>query len=225
VLQPGLERRLIKVYNSQNQLVESVHVWRLDQRRFRLDVAFDARPKTLQSWQELTKAAIVMNGGYFSIENERYFPNGLTVVGGDVRGSSFQGYGGMLAINDEGAKVRWLVDKPYQPGEKLDAALQAFPILVKPGGQLGFGPEREDQKRARRTVIGQDKRGRILLIVAPEGYFTLHQLSVYLTESDLDLDVALNLDGGGSTGILIANPREVIPAKPLLPFVILAYPR
>jgi exopolysaccharide biosynthesis protein len=74
-------------------------------------------------------------------------------------------------------------------------------------------------------VIGQDKEGRILLIITPQGYFTLHELSVYLTESDLNLDIAVNLDGGGSTGILVAKPREIIsPARPL-PFVILVYAR
>jgi exopolysaccharide biosynthesis protein len=98
-------------------------------------------------------------------------------------------------------------------------------MLVKPGGELGFGAERENYARARRTVIAQDKEGRILLMVAPQAYFTLHQLSVYLTESDLDLDIALNLDGGGSTGILVANPREVIPPRVLLPFVILVHAR
>ena len=62
----------------------------------------------------------------------------------------------------------------------------------------------------------------MLFMVAPEGYFTLHQLSVYLTESDLNLDIAVNLDGGGSTGILVANPPEIIPPTRPLPFVILA---
>jgi hypothetical protein len=53
----------------------------------------------------------------------------------------------------------------------------------------------------------------------------LHQLSLYLTESDLKLDLAINLDGGGSTGILVANPREIIPPTRPIPFVILVYPR
>jgi hypothetical protein len=62
-------------------------------------------------------------------------------------------------------------------------------------------------------------------MVAPQGYFTLHQLSLYLTASDLNLEIAINLDGGGSTGILVANPREVIhPTRPI-PFVILVYAR
>jgi len=46
-----------------------------------------------------------------------------------------------------------------------------------------------------------------------------------LTGSDLDLDIALNLDGGGSTGILVAEPREIIRSKVLLGFVILVYAR
>lgn len=225
LLQPGLERRVIEVYDGQNQLVESLHIWRLDQVYFRLDVAFSETPRSLESWQAGTNASIVLNGGYYSIENERYFPDGLTIVHGQVAGRSLAGFGGMLAINASGAELRWLVERPYEPGERLEAALQSFPILVKPGGQLGLPAGQENHVSARRTVIAEDKAGRMLLIVAPRGYFTLHQLSLYLTESDLDLDIAVNLDGGGSTGILVANPRAVIaPGRPL-PFVILVYPR
>jgi hypothetical protein len=50
-------------------------------------------------------------------------------------------------------------------------------------------------------------------------------MSIYLTQSDLRLDIAVNLDGGGSTGILVANPPEIIPSDRSLPFVILVYPR
>jgi hypothetical protein len=131
----------------------------------------------------------------------------------------------MLAINEGGAELRWLAEKPYRPDEPLLAALQSFPVLVKPGGQLGFPAEYEDNIQARRTVIGQDWEGRILFIVAPRGTFTLHQLSVYLTESDLNLYVAINLDGGPSTGILVAHPQEVVASQTSLPFVILAYAR
>jgi hypothetical protein len=225
LLQRGLERRVIQIYDDQGQRVESVHVWRIDQNYFRMDVAFDKNPKTLDTWQKETKASMVVNGGYFSIENERYFPDGLTIVNGEASGSSFVGFGGMLAIERSRAELRWLVQEPYKPNEPLQAALQSFPILVRPGGKLGFGADRENYAKARRTVIGQDQDGRLLLLVTPEGYFTLHELSAYLTESDLQLDIAVNLDGGGSTGILVANPREMIPSRVLLPFVILVYAR
>ena len=224
-LQPGLERRVIQIYDDSNQHVESLYVWRLDQDHFRLDVAFDAKPKTLESWQKETNASLVLNGGYFSINNESYSADGLMVANGKASGRSFYGYGGMLAIDRSEAELRWLVQKPYNSHERLQAALQAFPMLVKPGGALGFPATRENHAKARRTVIAQDEDGRILFIVAPQGYFTLHQLSVSLTESDLNLDIAVNLDGGGSTGIMVADPREIIPSNVLLPFVILVYPR
>jgi len=224
-VQPGLERRVTRIYNEQNQQVESVHVWRLDQNYFRMDVAYDETSKSLETWQRETKALMVVNGGYYSVENERYFPDGLTIVHGRASGHSFRGFGGMLAIKEDRAELRWLVQKPYSSYERLQAALQSFPVLVRPGGELGFGAERENHVGARRTVIGQDKEGRILFIVAPQGYFTLHQLSVYLTESDLNLDIAVNLDGGGSTGILVAKPRETISPNRPLPFVILVYAR
>ena len=225
LVQPGLERRVIQVYDAQKQPVESLHIWRLDPDHFRMDVAFDETPKSLEAWQKETGASLVMNGGYVSINNEQYSPDGLAILNGRAYGRSFEGYGGMLAINGPEVELRWLVEKPYNPDERLSAALQSFPILVRPGGRLGFGPERENHASARRTVIAQDKQGRILFLVAPQGYFTLHRLSVYLTESDLDLDIAINLDGGGSTGVLAANPREVISARVLLPYVILAYAR
>lgn len=224
MLQPGLEKRVTPIHNGANQQVETLHIWRLDQNFFRMDVAYDATPRSLETWQRQTNALIVVNGGYYSIDNERYFPDGLIITDGQVSGRSFNS-GGMLAINDARAELRWLVQKPYNSSESLQAALQSFPILVTPGGGLGFGAERENNVSARRTVIGQDKAGRILFIVAPQGYFTLHQLSVYLTESDLNLDIAVNLDGGGSTGILVANPYEVISSNRPLPFVILVYAR
>jgi len=225
LIQPGLESRVISVYNDQDQPVETVHIWRLDQNYFRLDVAYNSTPKSLDSWQRETSALMVVNGGYYSIENERYFPNGITIVNGEASGRSFDGFGGMLAIKESRAELRWLVQKPYQAYEQLQAGLQSFPILVRPGGELGFGPERENGVSARRTAIAQDAQGRILFIVAPQGYFTLHQLSVYLTESDLNLDIAINLDGGGSTGVLLTSPRESIPPTRPLPFVILVYAR
>lgn len=224
-VQPGMERRSIRLYNDQNQQIESLYLLRLDPNQFRFDVAFDETALSLETWQTRTNALVVLNGGYFRIENNRHFPNGLTIVNGGSFGSSYDSFAGMLAISDEAVELRWLAEKPYDPGEPLRAALQSFPLLVKPGGELGFPAQYEDNLKARRTVIGQDWEGRILLLVAPQGYFTLHQLSLYLTESDLQLHIALNLDGGPSSGILLADPPESIPSQSLLPFVILVHAR
>jgi hypothetical protein len=225
LLQPGLERRKINIHNDQDQWVESLYILRLDQNHFRLDVAYHETPQTLENWQTETHALIVVNGGYFREENDKYIPTGLIIVDRETIGSSYGAFAGMLAITGSGAKLRWLANKPYDPNESLLAALQSFPVLVKPGGKLGFPEQYEDNLQARRTVIGQDQDGRMLLMVADQGYFTLHQLSVYLTESDLNLNIAINLDGGPSSGILLADPQEIIPAQSLLPLVITVYVR
>ena len=165
VLQPGLERRMIRLFNDQNQHIESVYIFRLEQDLFRLDVAYRETPLSVDDWQMETNALMVVNGGFFREEDEKPVPNGLTILNGQAFGSSYDSFGGMLAINDEGAEVRWLAQQPYVPGEPLWAGLQSFPMLVKPGGELGFPAEFEDNVRARRTVIAQDTEGRILFII------------------------------------------------------------
>jgi exopolysaccharide biosynthesis protein len=216
---------MIRLFNDQNQHVESLYIFRLDQNLLRLDVAYHVTPQSLEDWQRETNALMVINGGFFRVENEKYIPNGLTIVNGQALGDSYEGFGGMLAIREGLAQLRWLVQEPYDTGEQLWAALQSFPLLVKPGGELGFPAEFEDNLQARRTVIAQDREGRILFLLAPRGHFTLHQLSLYLTGSDLNLEIAINLDGGPSSGIMLAEPREVIPSQSLLPIVILVYSR
>ena len=225
VLRPGLERRMIRIINDQAQHIESLYIFRFDQNLFRLDIAYHETPQNIEDWQKETNALLVVNGGFFRIENEKHIPNGLTIINGQAFGSSYESFAGMLAITEQRAELRWLAQKPYYTGEPLWAGLQSFPLLVKPGGELGFPAQFEDNVPARRTVIAQDKDGRLLFILAPRGYFTLHQLSLYLTESDLKLDIALNLDGGPSSGIMLAEPREIIPSQMLLPIVILVYAR
>jgi hypothetical protein len=224
-LQPGLERRTINILDDENQWVEALHVFRLDTNQYRWDVAYHRTPQSLRDWQAETDALIVVNGGYFRIENDVTIPNGLTIANGEVIGSSYGTFAGMLAITQDGPELRWLEQEPYNPNEGLLAALQSFPILVKPGGVLGLSEEHEDHQKASRTVIGQDTHGRILLMIAPRGYFTLQRLSACLTETDLELDIAINLDGGPSSGILVANPPEQISGLALLPVVILVVDR
>lgn len=214
-LQPGLEQRTLNVVEDGNWQ-ESLTVLRLDPERFHFDVAYrPGLPQSLATWQAETGALLVVNGGFYT---ERYEATGLIVSDGIARGHSYDGFGGMFVVTDEGPELRSLQAQPYNPTEEFQAGLQSFPLLVKPGGSLGF-PE-EDGQQARRTVVAQDTAGRLLFLVAPRGHFTLHQLSRYLVASDLELDVALNLDGGPSTGLLLRQPPLFVPAFVPLPAVI-----
>jgi exopolysaccharide biosynthesis protein len=221
-----LERRVINLLNEQGQWLEHLYLLRLEPAFYQVGLAYEAQsPRDLKSWQAETGALIVLNGGYFREEAGKLIPTGLIVVEGQAQGQSYDSFAGMLAVTAEGPELRWLEQTPYNPQEPLLAGLQSFPLLVKPGGELGFPAEYEDHQRARRTVIGQDRAGRLLFLVADRGYFSLHQLSLYLTDSDLALDIALNLDGGPSSGLLLAEPAEGVPAFSVLPLVITVQPR
>jgi uncharacterized protein YigE (DUF2233 family) len=87
-------------------------------------------------------------------------------------------------------------------------AVQAFPMLVHSGGQVGISED--DGQLARRTVVGQDRKGRIVFVVSPDAFFTLKNLAAFLAVSDLELDTALNLDGGPSAGLMLAGPSGSI---------------
>jgi hypothetical protein len=72
--------------------------------------------------------------------------------------------------------------------------------------------------------VAQDTTGRILFLVGPEAHFSLHELAVWLTESDLELDIAMNLDGGTSTGLWLSDHAEQIDSLVPLPAVIAVEP-
>jgi uncharacterized protein YigE (DUF2233 family) len=110
----------------------------------------------------------------------------------------------MFAVWADRVEVRWLVTRPYNPTEPLRDAVQAFPMLVHSGGKPGVTDD--DGQLARRTVVGQDRQGRIVFVVSSDLVFTLKNLSAFLVASDLELDTALNLDGGTSSGMMVAGP-------------------
>lgn len=221
LIRPGLEQRSITVYDEEEQPKERLYLLRLEPNLFQFGVAYRPRqPQSLAEWQAEKQALLVVNGGYFT---EEFVATGLIVTNGESSGSSYGGFAGMLAVTEAGPQLRWLQERPYDPAEPLQHALQSFPVLIRPGGQIGF--REEDGIRSRRTVVAQDKDGRFLFILAPWGSFTLHQLSSYLAGSDLKLEIALNLDGGTSTGLLLADPLQEIPAFALLPTVITVHER
>ena len=220
-LRPGLDRRQVSLLTDKGGVRERLYMLRLDPAFFEFDVGYKpGAPQRLMDWQSETGALIVANGGYFTAENSA---TGLIIVNGQATGTSYAGFGGMLAISDNGPSVRSLSQQPYDPYEPLRAGLQSFPMLVMPGGQIGY--PQEDGLADRRTVIAQDTHGRILFILAMTGSMTLHEMSQYLAGSDLDISVALNLDGGASSGIQLTEPPEGVAPFSLLPIVITVRPK
>ncbi len=223
-LQSGVELRQVRVETG--DVAERLTLVRLDPTAVHFRVHYDpVAPCPVSAWADRLQPLLVINGGYFTPENETV---GLLISDGRVWGIPYGGFAGMFAVSPhpgpppqgeggEMVSVRWLHDQPYDPDEPLKEALQSFPVLVKPGGVMGFPADADDGRPARRTVVAQDRQGRILLIVAPRGYLSLHELACFLAESDLDLDVALNLDGGFSTGLWLKTDEKSVEIDSRIP--------
>jgi len=175
-------------------------VLRFDPAAYRVSVKYDiANAGSISEWFAALKPLAVVNGGYF---DEAGRPTALVIFDGITRGESYQGFGGMVAIDAEGQfELRSLRQQPYDPNEKLQQAMQSAPMLIQPGGELS--DFEADDDRSRRSVIARDKQGRILLLATNMPMFTLAELAQALRDSDLELDAALNLDGGRSTGLFV----------------------
>jgi uncharacterized protein YigE (DUF2233 family) len=214
----GLERRHITVHAALG--AERITVVRVVPAQFSFQVhAAPGEPRTVQAWHTAMSATLTINAGYF---DEDYQPLGLVVADEATYGVSYDDFAGMFAVRDGGeVAVRWLREHPYQPAEPLQHAVQSFPVLVKPGGIMGFPADADDGRAARRAVVAQDTAGRLLFIIAPRGYLSLHVLADWLASSDLEIDVALNLDGGTSAGLWVTDtPSAQIDSLTGVPVVI-----
>ncbi|MBN1261295.1 MAG: phosphodiester glycosidase family protein [Anaerolineae bacterium] len=201
-IDPGLETRTISTRTPQGK--ERIYIVRVDPLAYTLAVVYTpGLAQNISAWAAQTQALLTLNAGYFT---EAYEVTGYTVCAGVPYGSQYGDFAGMLAERADGQiSVRWLRTQPFVPGESLKTAVQSFPVLVKPGGVMGFPADADDGRVARRTLVAQDREGRLLFLIGSRGCFGLHALATWLTESDLDLHIALNLDGGTSTGLWLAG--------------------
>ncbi|TMD58840.1 MAG: phosphodiester glycosidase family protein [Chloroflexi bacterium] len=76
-------------------------------------------------------------------------------------------------------------------------------------------------------MVAMDRQGRMLFIASPSQVFTLNQLADLLTSSDLSIDIALNLDGGSSTGLYVngGSQHVAIDSYVRLPLVVIVKAR
>lgn len=196
---------------------------RIDLAAVRLRVAYDPQqPRAIRRWFDEQRPLLAVNGGFFT---EQYRSTALVISDGVASGASYEGFGGMLAVAEDGnVSLRALREQPYDPNEPLDQAMQSFPMLVFPGGTPS--DFQDDGRRARRTVIAFDQAGRLLVIVSPTSVLTLRDLADWLLQSDLAIDRALNFDGGPSTGLFIeaGTLSEQIDSLGPLPLVLLVEP-
>jgi uncharacterized protein YigE (DUF2233 family) len=204
VLSRGLSFAEIQVFRD-DEVVEGLAVVKIDPaaNAFRI---FHHVPQSIAAWQQEIKAAVVFNASYYGPGGK---PIGLILADGKplgpLRNPQMRG---MFVAEPKGmspdlprATILDLALSPVNP-KKLPwtQGVQSFPLLLDYKGQIRV---RSSERRAHRTVIAADRVGNILVFNSTNGYFTLYELARFLKESALDIDSALNLDGGTEAQLLV----------------------
>jgi hypothetical protein len=182
-----------------------------DPSKTRLTVVAAARGAPLS--QLLPAGALaVVNGGYFEAD---FRPSNWLRSGGvDLAPKVHNGKGGVLALAPGKLYVGPLAGLGFEP----ELALQSFPLVVESEGKRGI--HTDDGRRAARTLVClSDGRLHLIVIAAPRGdgptLFETAELLRKPRPEGFGCRVALNLDGGPSSGVWFG---PAVPAKQRLPF-------
>ena len=136
----------------------------------------------------------IINGGYFDAD---FLPVGLCKYNGtiltDQPAPKLSGY----VVFDENGTID-LLWKQRKQAQEAPSALQSGPFIVDPGGKVGI--HNRSGKSAARTVLAIDKDDNLLIIIT--SHVELYELARILVKELPQIDRALNLDGGPSTGLL-----------------------
>jgi hypothetical protein len=193
-LTEGIERR---VYRPSGGFLLIVTAYRIDPQQF--DFVSHYRPNApllLTDWHaNYPEALLLFNTNFFLIRQTTFTGwigggNGISLYGNPYRrrGGSFVVRGGQPAMFSH--LVTDYTDQGYEPGHP------SLPPCSSPTGSVPTSTRRPDRP-TRRTVIGMDSAGNVLVLVTTFGGITLLDLAVWFAESDLALANALNLNGGG----------------------------
>jgi uncharacterized protein YigE (DUF2233 family) len=162
-------------------------------------------------------ALAVVNGGYFEAD---FRPSTwLKNAGIELAPKSDTSKGGVFALGDAGVYLGPFAGLGFEP----QLAIQSFPLIVEQDGKPGI--HSDDGRRAARTVVclvGSNLH--FVVIAAPRGDGpTLFEAAALMREPSprgFGCRVALNLDGGPSTGVWFGSQ---VPAKQRAPFSPVGY--
>ena len=218
-LADGMEWRTL---NPGGDELAQIVVVRVDPARFRFRAIYrEGDPQSLADWRQLEpKASLIINANFFDRDGRVL---GAVVSDGIRYGAAYTERGGGFYVRDGTPSVAGFTSPQAQIDSSVEQAVQGFPLLVSAGGQAYFGSA--SGERNRRTIIAEDRRGNILVLVSPFLGLSLHDLSAYLPRAGLEIVTAVNLDGGGSTLLALPAADYFQPSFDAVPAVLAVYPR
>jgi hypothetical protein len=163
------------------------------------------QPLRVNEWYSTTQALIVINSSFF---DSAHHAVGQLTTDGQSGGQTHELMDGAFYLTAVGAAV-WPLEGWKKPaGLQIVESVESFPMLLLPGG-LVTPNIANDARVARRTVVAVDRSGNMVFIATATAAFTLHGMAIWLANSDLDIDTALNFDGGSSTGMAVWTPTGI----------------
>ncbi len=204
VIGKGMKFAQFEVYEDRD-LKENLAVVHIDPNYHGFRV-FHGQPRRITAWQEAIGAQVVFNASYYTPRGD---PCGLIIADGKLIGPLHNSaMRGMFVSEPKGvspdlprATILDLLASPIHP-KKLPwtQGVQSFPLLLDFQGRIRV---KKTDLVAQRTVIAADRNGNILVFHSAGDFFTLHDLAKFLKSSKLDIDSALNLDGGSKAQLLV----------------------
>jgi len=209
-LRPGVEFALMRGGSYCRRGSPDVAVLRFDPARVRLGVHTyvdrpDGRPLTIVEWLQATRGFAVFNAG-------QYYPD--------------FGYMGLLVSDGRAISPRphpdfraALVAEPVGGGagaHVLDLSPDSLKMVAQAWRQVaqsfmlfdhnGAVRVRHTDQDANRTVVGEDRLGRILVFTS-EGAYTLWDFARWLQEAKLGIVRAMSMDGGLEAELCVHEGR------------------
>jgi uncharacterized protein YigE (DUF2233 family) len=174
----------------------------------RAPMATQSRTYTLLDvWKKFPRMIAAINGG-FTATYSLPIPAGLVVQDGKVvtglnaRSSS---QSGVFCVGPDGADI---IAKASFKNGVFAQAIQSGPIVIERPGKNGIDLIERKSPPYRRSVIGLDQQGRLLLIATGEAH--LYDIAGLMLKSEaqggLGCTAALNLSGGIESGLRVRLP-------------------
>lgn len=177
--------------------------------------ALRVRDARLLALAQDPRVLFAVDAGFFELDG--YEPSGLLVSAGEqLHGLGARGGSGVLIVRGGAAEVlEAAAPLPREP--RIDLAVQCGPRLIERDGSVGI--HRDDGQRYARTAACLRDRGRTLDIVltwssanpmrGPGLYTFARMLAQPSPVGDREgCEMALNLDGGPSTGVYVRGAPE-----------------
>ncbi|GEM_PF-834280 len=198
-----MQRRSIKYEDGRTV---GLIIIKLEKNKFTWGMADDPKaPKTVMAWRQELGANLVINGSYFDEEMRPtgfYKPQEKTEsrIAWPERNAQKQesGYTGLAQIKNGLLSLHYLPADFQKTPTQETAAFLTYPTLLSEGKILIDG---DTKKYARRTILAQDKNGVPYIVITESGVMSLFEVAKWLAEQPEELTLAINLDGGSSTGL------------------------